>query len=69
MVAKLRLLAAFGALFMAAVVVWQSAPPAAVGGPKVEVRSTAAPMDPPSTMKSFRRTTNSEPAIADAAIT
>ena len=28
MVAKLRLLAAFGALFMAAVVVWQSAPPA-----------------------------------------
>ena len=52
MVAKLRLLAAFGALFMAAVVVWQSAPPATVGGPKVELRSTAAPMDPPTTMKS-----------------
>jgi len=39
MVAKLRLLAAFGALFMAALVVWQSAPPATVGGPKVELRS------------------------------
>ena len=52
MVAKLRLLAAFGALFMAAVVVWQSAAPATVGGPTVELRSTAAPMDPPTTMKS-----------------
>ena len=52
MVAKLRLLAAFGALFMAAVVVWQIAPPATVGGPKVDLRSTAAPMDPPTTMKS-----------------
>ena len=33
MVAKLRLFAAFGALFMAAVVVWQSAPPATSVGP------------------------------------
>src|ERR1700729_3363100 len=52
MVAKLRLLAAFTALFTAVVVVLQSAPPATVGAPTVELRSTAAPMDPPTTMKS-----------------
>jgi hypothetical protein len=52
MVAKLRLLAALGALVTALVVVWQSAPPATVGTPKVELRSTAAPLDPPTTMKS-----------------
>ena len=52
MVGKLRLLAAFGALFTAVIVTWQSAPPAVVGGAGVELRSTAAPMDPPTTMKS-----------------
>jgi hypothetical protein len=52
MVAKLRLLAALGALVTALVVAWQSAPPANVGTPKVQLRSTAAPMDPPTTMKS-----------------
>ena len=50
--AKLRLLAAFGALVMAAVVVWQSAPPATSVEPKVELQIRAAPMDPPTTMKS-----------------
>jgi hypothetical protein len=39
MVAKLRLLAALGALVTALVVVWQSAPPANVGTPKVQLRS------------------------------
>jgi hypothetical protein len=52
MVAKLRLLAALGALVTAVAVVWQSAPPANVGAPEVQLRSTAAPMDPPTTMKS-----------------
>src|SRR6202161_2254224 len=52
MVAKLRLFAALGALFTAVVVVWQSAPPVNVGIPAVQLRSTAAPMDPPTTMKS-----------------
>jgi hypothetical protein len=52
MVAKLRLLAALGALVTALVVGWQSAPPAHVGSPKVQLRSTAAPMAPPTTMKS-----------------
>ncbi len=52
MVAKLRLLAALGALVTALAVVWQSAPPVNVAGPKVQLRSTAAPMDPPTTMKS-----------------
>jgi hypothetical protein len=52
MIAKLRLLAALGALVMALVVAWQSAPPGNVGMPNVQLRSTAAPMDPPTTMKS-----------------
>ncbi|MDT5343042.1 MAG: hypothetical protein QOE52_2226 [Mycobacterium sp.] len=52
MVARLRLFAALGALFTAVVVVWQSAPPVNVGIPAVQLRSTAAPMDPPTTMKS-----------------
>ncbi|MGA8544720.1 MAG: DUF3558 domain-containing protein [Mycobacterium sp.] len=52
MVAKLRLLAALGALVTALAMVWQSAPPVTVAGPKVQLRSTAAPMDPPTTMKS-----------------
>ena len=51
MVAKLRLLAALAAL-VTAVVVWQSAPPVNVGVSQVQLRSTAAPMDPPTTMKS-----------------
>ena len=52
MVTKLRLLAALGALVTAVVVVSHSAPSAKVGIPKVQLRSTAAPMDPPTTMKS-----------------
>jgi len=36
----------------ALVVASQSAPPAIVGTPDVQLRSTAAPMDPPTTMKS-----------------
>jgi hypothetical protein len=51
-VTKLRLFAALGALVTAVVLVWQSAPPANVGTPDVQLRSTAAPMDPPTTMKS-----------------
>jgi hypothetical protein len=52
MVTKLRVFAALGALVMAAVVVWQSAPPAGIGVGRVQLRSTAAPMDTPTTMKS-----------------
>jgi hypothetical protein len=52
MLARLRLAAALGALVMAAVVVWQSAPPAGITAGSVQLRSTAAPMDPPTTMKS-----------------
>ena len=52
MVGKLRLLAAFSALLTAVVVVCQSAPPAPVGASRVQLRSTAAPMDTPTTMKS-----------------
>jgi hypothetical protein len=40
MVTKLRLFAALGALVTAMVVVSQSAPPANVGSPKVQLRST-----------------------------
>ncbi|MBO0864199.1 MAG: DUF3558 domain-containing protein [Mycobacterium sp.] len=52
MVARMRLAAVLGALVMAVVVVWQSAPPAVTGGLPVQLRSTAAPLDPPTTMKS-----------------
>jgi hypothetical protein len=52
MVARMRLAAALGALVMAAVVVWQGAPPASITSGSVQLRSTAAPMDPPTTMKS-----------------
>src|SRR5271170_3163015 len=52
MVTQLRLFAALGALVTAVLLVWQSAPPVNVGVPNVQLRSTAAPMDPPSTMKS-----------------
>jgi hypothetical protein len=52
MVTKLRLFAALGALVTALVVASQSAPPAIVGTSNVQLRSTAAPMDPPTTMKS-----------------
>ena len=52
MVTKLRLFAALGALVTAVVLVWPSAPPVSVGVPNVQLRSTAAPMDPPTTMKS-----------------
>ncbi|MGH3557396.1 MAG: DUF3558 domain-containing protein [Mycobacterium sp.] len=37
---------------MAVVVVWQSAPPAGIGVDSVQLRSTAAPMSTPTTMKS-----------------
>ena len=55
MVTKLRLLAALGALVTALMVGWHSAPPASVGTATVQLRSTAAPMSPPTpptTMKS-----------------
>lgn len=52
MLSKLRLLAAFGAVITACVVVLQSAPPTAVGVPTVQLRSTGFPMDTPTTMKS-----------------
>ena len=52
MVTKLRLFAALGALVTALVVASQSALPAIVGTSNVQLRSTAAPMDPPTTMKS-----------------
>ncbi len=52
MATKLRMFAALGALIMAAVVVWQSAPPANIDVGSVRLRSTAAPMEPPTTTKS-----------------
>jgi hypothetical protein len=55
MVARLRVLAALGALVMAAMVIWQSAPPTGIDIGGVQLRSTAAPLsppDPPTTMKS-----------------
>lgn len=52
MITKLRLFAALGALVMAAIVVWQSAPPSGIGASSVQLRSTAAPLDTPTTMKS-----------------
>jgi len=51
MATKLRVFAALGALIMAAVVVWQSAPPARIDVGSMQLRSTAAPMDPPTTTK------------------
>lgn len=52
MLTKLRLLAALGALLTAVVLVLQSAPPAVTPGGRVDLRSTAAPMEPATTMKS-----------------
>jgi hypothetical protein len=55
MAARLRVLAALGALVMAMVVVWQSAPLAGIDVDKVQLRSTTAPLSPPdpsTTMKS-----------------
>lgn len=49
---KLRVITALGALLMAVVVVWQSAPPAGSGGMTVQLRSTGVPLDPATTMKS-----------------
>lgn len=60
MVARVRLIAALGALVTAVVVVWQSAPPAATGGATVVLRSTAEPIT--TTMKSpIVATTNPRP--------
>jgi hypothetical protein len=50
MLAKVRLIGALGALMMAVIVGWQSAPPAPTGRGPVELRSTAQPME--TTMKS-----------------
>jgi hypothetical protein len=50
MLAKVRLFGALGALVMAVIVGWQSAPPAPTGRGKVELRSTAQPLE--TTMKS-----------------
>jgi hypothetical protein len=62
MVTRLRLFAALGALVMAAAVVWQSAPPAGRDAAGVQLRSTAAPMDTPTTMKSpIVKTTDPRP--------
>jgi hypothetical protein len=52
MVAKLRLFAALGALVAAVVLALHSTPSGYVGPASVQLRSTAAPMDPPTTMKS-----------------
>jgi hypothetical protein len=52
MVARIRLAAVLGALVMAVVVVCQSAPPAVTGGAGVDLRSTAVPLAPTTTMKS-----------------
>jgi hypothetical protein len=52
MATKLRVFAALGALIMAAAVVWQSAPPTGIDLGSVQLRSTTAPMDPPTTTKS-----------------
>jgi len=52
MVAKLRLFAALGALVTAVVLVSQNAAPVTGGAPDVQLRSTAVPLDPPTTMKS-----------------
>ncbi len=51
-VARMRLTVALGALVTAVMVVWQSAPPAGTATSSVQLRSTAAPMDTPTTMKS-----------------
>jgi hypothetical protein len=50
MLAKVRLIGALGALTMAVIVGWQSAPPAPTGRGTVELRSTAQPLE--TTMKS-----------------
>jgi hypothetical protein len=60
MVARVRLIAALGALVMAAVFVWQTAPLAATGGAAVVLRFTAEPMS--TAMKSpIVATTNPRP--------
>ncbi|ORV10408.1 DUF3558 domain-containing protein [Mycobacterium celatum] len=49
----MRRTATLGALLMAVIVVWQSAPPAGTGGgTTVQLRSTGAPLEPATTMKS-----------------
>jgi hypothetical protein len=50
MLAKVRLIGALGALVMAVIVGWQSAPPAPTGRGTVALRSTAQPLE--TTMKS-----------------
>lgn len=52
MLARMRVAAALGALVMAVIVVWQSTPPAVTGAATVQLRSTAAPLAPATTMKS-----------------
>ena len=53
MATKLRLTAALCALFIAVIVVWQTAPPAGVTqNDPVQLRYTAAPLEPTTTIKS-----------------
>lgn len=62
MVARIRLIAAFGALVVAVLVLWRTAPLAQTGAGAVQLRSTAAPMSSPTTMKSpIIATTNPRP--------
>src|SRR5579875_2671767 len=62
MVARIRLFAVLGALATAVLVCCQSTPPAPGRGGTVELRSTAAPMSTPTTMKSpIIATTNPRP--------
>ncbi|MBO0879010.1 MAG: DUF3558 domain-containing protein [Mycobacterium sp.] len=62
MATKLRVFAALGALIMAAVAVWQNTPPASIDVGSVQLRFTAAPMDPPTTTKSpIVKTTDPRP--------
>ncbi|MGA7051277.1 MAG: DUF3558 domain-containing protein [Mycobacterium sp.] len=52
MFAKARVIGALAALITAIVVGWQSIPSSQTGGGTVQLRSTAAPMEPETTMKS-----------------
>ncbi len=52
MFAKARLIGALAALITAIVVGWHSIPSSQTGGGTVQLRSTAAPMEPETTMKS-----------------
>lgn len=62
MLTRLRLITALSALVLAAVVAWQHAPATIVGADRVELRSTTAPMNGPTTSTNFApRITNPSP--------